>query len=132
MAVWATWDRLSALGCQCNPKPCALIAPCDAFDDGKQRVFNQGREPPRQNLGDRHAVSRKSDSFWRSGLRGEDGQEHPVPRGVNTLKLSDGRYRLTGPAGDYLIVAPEGIGADVYIEQKKKDGTLHLTEGEWP
>jgi len=51
---------------------------------------------------------------------------------VYTLKLLDGRYRLTGPAGDYLIVAPEGIGADAYIEQKKKDGTLQKTEGEWP
>ena len=63
---------------------------------------------------------------------GEDGQEKAVPHGVYTLKLLDGRYRLTGPAGDYLIVAPEGIGADVYIEQKKKDGTLQKTEGEWP
>ncbi len=63
---------------------------------------------------------------------GKDGREQAVPHGVYTLKLSDGRYRLTGPAGEYLIVAPEGIGADVYLEQKKKDGTLHLTEGEWP
>ena len=63
---------------------------------------------------------------------GEGGQGHPVPHGVYTLKLSDGHYRLTGPAGEYLIVAPEGIGADVYLEQKKTDGTLQLTEGEWP
>ena len=63
---------------------------------------------------------------------GEDGKEHPVPHGVYTLKLSDGRYTLTGPAGEYLIVAPEGIGANIYLEQKKTDGTLQLTEGEWP
>ncbi len=63
---------------------------------------------------------------------GEDGLEHPVPRGKYTLRLSDGRYRLTGPAGEYLIVAPEGIGADIYLEQKKTDRTLQLTEGEWP
>ena len=63
---------------------------------------------------------------------GEDGKEHPVPHGVYTLKLSDGRYTLTGPAGEYLIVAPEGIGANNYLEQKKTDGTLQLTEGEWP
>ena len=63
---------------------------------------------------------------------GEDGQEKSVPHGAYTLRLSDGRYRLTGPAGEYLIVAPEGIGADVYLEQKKKDGTLQKTEGEWP
>ncbi len=63
---------------------------------------------------------------------GEDGQEQAVPHGVYTLKLSDGRYRLTGPAGEYLIVAPKGIGVDVYLEQRKTDGTLQLTEGEWP
>ncbi len=63
---------------------------------------------------------------------GEDVQEHPVPRGVFTLKLSDGRYRLTGPAGEYLIVMPDGVGAEVYLEQKKTDGTLRLAEGEWP
>ncbi len=63
---------------------------------------------------------------------GEDGVEQAVPHGVYTLRRSDGRYRLTGPAGEYLIVAPEGIGADVYLEQKKKDGTLQKTEGEWP
>ncbi len=63
---------------------------------------------------------------------GEDGQEQAVPQGVYTLKLSDGRYRLTGPAGEYLIVAPEGIGADEYLDQKKKDSTLQKTEGEWP
>ena len=51
---------------------------------------------------------------------GEDGQELPVPRGVFTLKLSDGRYRLTGPAGEYLIVMPDGVGAEVYLEQKKR------------
>ncbi len=61
---------------------------------------------------------------------GEDGQEHPAPRGVFTLKPSDGRYRLTGPAGEYPIVVPDGVGADVYLEQKKTDGTLQLTEGE--
>ncbi len=64
--------------------------------------------------------------------KGEDGQEHQVPRGVYTLNLSDGRYKLTGPAGEYLIVVPERIGAEVYLEQKKIDGTLQLTEGEWP
>ncbi len=64
--------------------------------------------------------------------KGEAGEEQAVPHGVYTLKLSDGRYRLTGPAGEYLIAAPEGIGADVYLEQKKTDGTLQLTEGEWP
>ncbi len=64
---------------------------------------------------------------------GEDGQEKAVPHGAYTLlKLSDGRYRLTGPAGEYLIVAPKRIGADVYFEQNKTDGTLQLTEGEWP
>ena len=63
---------------------------------------------------------------------GEDGQEKSVPHGAYTLRLSDGRYRLTGPAGEYLIVAPEGIGADIYLEQKKTDRTLQLTEGEWP
>ncbi len=63
---------------------------------------------------------------------GEDGQEHPVPHGAYTLRLSDGRYRLTGPAAEYLIVAPEGIGADIYLEQQKTDRTLQLTEGEWP
>ncbi len=63
---------------------------------------------------------------------GEDGQEKAVPHGAYTLKPSDGRYRLTGPTGEYLIVAPEGIRADVYLEQKKEDGTLQLTEGEWP
>ena len=63
---------------------------------------------------------------------GENGQEKSVPHGAYTLRLSDGRYRLTGPAGEYLIVAPEGIGADGYLDQKKKDGTLQLTEGEWP
>ena len=63
---------------------------------------------------------------------GEGGQEHPVPHGVYTLKLSDRRYRLIGPAGEYLIVAPEGIGTDGYLNQKKKDGTLQKTEGEWP
>ncbi len=56
----------------------------------------------------------------------------PCRMARTTLRLSDGRYRLTGPAGEYLIVAPEGIGADVYLEQKKKDGTLQKTEGEWP
>ena len=63
---------------------------------------------------------------------GEDGQENPVPHGVYTLKLSEGRYTLTGPASEYLIVAPEGIAAVVYLEQKRTDGTLQLTEGEWP
>ena len=63
---------------------------------------------------------------------GEDGLEHVVPHGVYTLKLSDGRYRLTGPAGEYLIVAPERIGAVAYLEQNKADGALQLTEGEWP
>ncbi len=41
-------------------------------------------------------------------------------------------YSLTGPAGEYLIVAPEGIGPDVYLQQKKADDTLQLTDGEWP
>ena len=63
---------------------------------------------------------------------GKNVQENSVPHGAYTLRLSDGRYRLTGPAGEYLIVAPEGIGADGYLDQKKKDGTLQLTEGEWP
>ncbi len=63
---------------------------------------------------------------------GEDGKEHPVPHGVYTLKLSDGRYRLTGPAGEYLIVAPQEHGPDGYLDQKREDGTLQKTEGEWP
>ncbi len=63
---------------------------------------------------------------------GEDGQEKAVRHGVYSLKLSDGRYTLTGPAGEYLIVAPEGIGADVYLEQQKTNNTLQLIEGEWP
>ncbi len=63
---------------------------------------------------------------------GEDGVEQAIPHGVYTLRRSDGRYWLTGPAGEYLIVAPKRIGADVYLEQNKTDGTLQLTEGEWP
>ncbi len=64
---------------------------------------------------------------------GEDGQEKAVPHGAYTLlKLSDGRYRLTGPAGEYLIVAPQEHGPDGYLDQKKEDGTLQKTEGEWP
>ncbi len=63
---------------------------------------------------------------------GEDGLEQAVPHGVYTLRRSDGRYRLTGPVGEYPIVAPKGIGADGYLDQQKKNGTLQLTEGEWP
>ena len=82
---------------------------------------------------------------------GEDGLEHPVPRGEYTLTKSDGRYTLTGAyswrwaeeleelgvtprsvSGDYLIIAPDGIGAGGYLDQKLEDRTLQIIEGVRP
>ena len=53
---------------------------------------------------------------------GEDGQEQAVPHGVYTLELSDGRYSLTEPAGEYLIVAPEPHGPDGYLARSEEKG----------
>ncbi len=66
------------------------------------------------------------------GYEGEGGLEHPVPRGEYTLTKSDGRYRLTGPSGDYFIIAPDGIEADGYLDQKLEDRTFQIIEEERP
>ena len=65
--------------------------------------------------------------------KGKRGLEHPVKRGEYTLAESEGRYTLTRDDGEeYLIVAPEGIGAGKYLDQQKANGTIQLIEGEWP
>ena len=72
-----------------------------------------------------------------SGVVAAEGGQYPeikVPHGeyAMTRRIDDGRYELTGGARPYLIVAPENIGADAYLEQKIQDGTLRIIEGEWP
>ena len=64
----------------------------------------------------------------------ENNQESAVPHGEYVMtKRSDGRYKLTGVARSYLVVAPENIGADTYLDQKVQDGTLQVIGGdEWP
>ena len=70
-----------------------------------------------------------------SGLvvyEGEDGLEHRVPHGEYTLTKSDGCYTLTGPAREYLIVAPEPLGAEGYLDQQLENRTLQIIEGVRP
>ena len=64
---------------------------------------------------------------------GEGSLEHPVPRGEYALTKSYGRNTLTGDDGKkYLIVAPEPIGADGYLDQKIADGILKIIAGDRP
>ncbi len=62
-----------------------------------------------------------------------DGQETRIPHGEYEMtQRLDGRYELTGQTGSYRLAAPDGIGADTYVDQKIQDGTLQILTGDWP
>ena len=65
---------------------------------------------------------------------GEKNQDVQIPHGEYEMsKRSDGRYELRGNARSFLIVAPEDIGAEVYLAQKVADRTLQVIGGDkWP
>ena len=61
-----------------------------------------------------------------------DGQETQIPHGEYEMTMRpDGRYKIVGEAGSYILSAPDQIGAEGYIDDKVADGTIQILKGDW-